>query len=248
MENPSKAQIGMYAKQLKLSTLSNYEKILHQLAPDSGYETFLLEVLKSEVLQRQENQQKRRLKAASFPYYKTLDEFKYSELKHVNEAYIWELASCEYIKRRENIIMIGSTGNGKSHLSIGLGIRACKEGYNVKFLTAATLVNMLSEARDSYKLSKIEKSFQKFDLLVLDELSYLSFNRHQSELLFQIIAERSEKASIIVSTNLEFSEWTDLFENEKIIAAMIDRLTFRSHILNMNGDSYRLKESKRLKS
>lgn len=244
MDTAIKAQIDLFAKQLKFSTLTNYEKIINQIQPDSRYEDFLLEILKNEVFQRQENQQKRRLKAAGFPYNKALDEFKYSELKFVSEPYIWELASCEYIKRRENIIMIGGPGTGKTHLSIGLGLKACQEGFKVKFLTAATLVNMLSEARDGYNLSKLEKSLQKHQLLVIDELSYLSFNRHQSELLFQVIAERAERASLIVNTNLQFSEWTELFESEKILAAMIDRLTFKSHILNMNGDSYRLKERK----
>lgn len=247
MENssPNNAQIHIFAKQLRLPTIGNYEKVIRQMDPTAGYESFLLEILKQEVTHRQENQQKRRLRIAGFPNPKTLDEFDYSRLEHVRQEYIWELASCDYIKRRENIIMIGNTGMGKSHISIGLGMRACKEGFNVKFITAANLVNMLSEARDSYRLNKLEKSFQKFDLLIIDELSYLTFNRHHSELLFQVIAERSEKASIIVSTNLQFSEWTDIFENEKMVAAMIDRLTFRSHILNMNGDSYRLEERKR---
>ena len=246
-ESPQKAQITLLAKQLKLSTLSGYSKIVQQMTTQSGYEEFLLEVLKNEVAQRQENQQRRRIKTASFPYTKTLDEFDYSRLKYVQDAFIWELASCQYIKKRENVIMVGGPGNGKTHLSIGLGLRACKEGFHVKFITAAALVNMLSEAKESYKLGRIEKSLQKYDLLILDELSYLSFNRYQSELLFQVITERSERGSVIVTTNLEFSEWTELFENEKLIAAMIDRLTFRSHILNMNGDSYRLTERQKVK-
>jgi DNA replication protein DnaC len=180
--NPINAQIGIFAKQLRLPTIGNYEKVIRKMDPNTGYESFLLEILKQEVTHRQENQQKRRLRIAGFPKPKTLDEFDYSRLDHVRQEYIWELASCDYIKRRENIIMIGNTGMGKSHMSIGLGMRACKEGFHVKFITAANLVNMLSEARDSYRLNKLEKSFQNFDLLIIDELSYLTFNRHHSEL------------------------------------------------------------------
>ncbi|MGI6537336.1 MAG: ATP-binding protein [Caldicoprobacterales bacterium] len=139
--------------------------------------------------------------------------------------------------------MIGNPGSGKSHLSIGLGLRAIKEGFNVKFYTAATLATTLVEAREFKSLGKLEKQIQKADLLILDELSYLSFNRYQSELLFKVISDRSEKASIIVTTNLPFSKWTGLFENTTMVTALVDRLTFRSHVLNMNGDSYRKNQS-----
>ena len=142
--------------------------------------------------------------------------------------------------------MIGNPGAGKSHLSIGLGMKACQAGFAVKFYTAANLAMELLEALQYNRLSKFEKSLAKIDLLILDELSYLTFNRHQSEMLFQVISERSERASIIVTTNLEFSRWTELFENEIMVAALIDRITFRSHILDMNvKDSYRLLQTKK---
>ena len=141
--------------------------------------------------------------------------------------------------------MIGNSGSGKTHLSIALGLRACHAGMNVRFYTASNLVNDLSEALEFKRLSKLEKSLAKVELLILDELSYLTFNRHQSELLFQVISERSERSSVIVTTNLEFSNWTQIFENEIMVAAMIDRLTFKSHILNMNvKDSYRLQQTR----
>lgn len=140
-------------------------------------------------------------------------------------------------------IMIGNPGRGKTHLSIALGLKACTQGYNVLFKNAATLSTELCGTKDNYRLGKLERTLAKADLLILDELSYLSFNRHQSELLFKVISDRSEKSSTIVTTNLPFSKWTDLFENTTMVAALIDRLTFRSHILDMNGDSYRLRST-----
>ena len=137
--------------------------------------------------------------------------------------------------------MIGNPGRGKTHIAIALGIKACLQGYRVLFKNASTLSTELTEARDNYQLGKLERQLDKTDLLILDELSYLSFNRHQSELLFKVISDRSEKSSTIVTTNLPFSKWTDLFENTTMVTALIDRLTFRSHVLDMNGDSYRLK-------
>jgi len=242
--NPTHETIKLYAKQLRIPTFTDYKNVARHLGPGDGYDKFLCQMMKQEVLQRQETSQRRRVKKAGFPVMKTLDEFEYERLEHVSKALIWELASCDYIKKRQNVVMIGNPGAGKSHLSIGLGLKACYAGFNVKFYTAMNLANELTEAMQFHRLSKLEKHLAKYDLLILDELSYLSFNRHKSEMLFQVISERSERASVIVTTNLEFSRWTELFENEIMVAAMIDRLTFRSHILNMNvKDSYRLEKT-----
>lgn len=241
---PVKEQIKLYAKQLKTPTLIGYEKVIRQLAPGDGYDKFLCELLKQELSQRQATSQKRRIKKAGFPMMKTLDEFIYSRLEHVTDSFLWELASCDYIKNRQNIIMIGNPGAGKTHLSIGLGLKACYLGFNVRFYTAMNLANELAEAAQDHRLSKLEKSLAKTDLLIIDELSYLTFNRYQSEMLFQVISERSERASVIITTNLEFSRWTELFENEIMVSALIDRVTFRAHILDMNvKESYRLEET-----
>jgi DNA replication protein DnaC len=132
--------------------------------------------------------------------------------------------------------MIGNPGTGKSHLSVALGIKACMQGMNVKFYTAANLSNELIEAQEYKKLRKLEKQIAKAELLIIDELSYLTFNRHQSELLFKVIADRSERQSVIVSTNLKFSDWVTMFENTTMVTALVDRLTFRSHVLNMNSE------------
>lgn len=243
--NPLKEAIKLYAKQLRMPTFSNYENVVRQLAPGDGYDQFLCQLMKLELTQRQEASQRRRIKKANFPVTKSLDEFEFKRLEHVSESFIWELASCDFINKRQNIVMIGNPGSGKTHIAIGLGMKACYAGFNVKFYTAVNLANALAEAIEFHRLSKLEKSLAKVDLLIIDELSYLTFNRHQSEMLFQVISERSERASVIVTTNLEFSRWTELFENEIMVAALIDRITFRSHILNMNvKDSYRLEQTR----
>lgn len=242
--NTTSEMIRLYARQLKIPTFADYEEILRQADPSADFGTLLLELMKTETVSRQENQNKRRLKAAGFPYLKTMDEFDCSQLNEaVSPLFLNELASCQFIRQRQNIVMIGNPGRGKTHLSIALGLKACSQGFNVLFKNAATLSTELCEARDNYRLGKLERSLSKADLLILDELSYLSFNRHQSELLFKVISDRSEKGSTIVTTNLPFSKWTELFENTTMVAALIDRLTFHSHVLDMNGESYRLKSS-----
>ena len=242
--NTTSEMIRLYARQLKIPTFADYEEILRQADPSADFGTLLLELMKAETASRQENQNKRRLKAAGFPYLKTMDEFDCSQLNEaVSPLFLNELASCQFIRQRQNVVMIGNPGRGKTHLSIALGLKACSQGFNVLFKNAATLSTELCEARDNYRLGKLERSLAKADLLILDELSYLSFNRHQSELLFKVIADRSERGSVIVTTNLPFSEWTTLFENTALVAALVDRLTFRSYILDMNGESYRLDQA-----
>ena len=241
MNSVQKETIKLYAKQLRVPTFNNYDKVIRHLSADDGYEQFLIELMKQELAERSVTGQKRRIKAAKFPSLKTLDEFDMSRLENVSESTIRQLASCDFIKQRQNIVMIGNPGSGKTHLSIALGMNACEAGYRVKFYTAVNLASELAEAVQMNRLSKLEKSLSKIDLLIIDELSYLTFNRYQSEMLFQIISERSERASVIISTNLEFSEWTQLFENEMMLAALIDRVTFRSFVLNMNcSSSYRI--------
>ena len=241
MNSVQKETIKLYAKQLRVPTFNNYDNVIRQLSADDGYEQFLIELMKQELAEHSVTGQKRKIKAAKFPSLKTLDEFDMSRLENVSESTIRQLASCDFIKQRQNIVMIGNPGSGKTHLSIALGMNACEAGYRVKFYTAVNLAAELAEAVQMNRLSRLEKSLSKIDLLIIDELSYLTFNRYQSEMLFQIISEPSERASVIISTNLEFSEWTQLFENEMMLAALIDRVTFRSFVLNMNcSSSYRI--------
>jgi DNA replication protein DnaC len=235
--------IKLHAKQLKLPTVSRYEEVLRQAEEQGwGYEQFLCELMSREVEQRQLNQQARRMRAARFPLKKSLDDFDFKNLPHVEEAVVWQLATGEFIDRHENIIMIGNPGTGKTHLAIGLGIRLCKQKYKVLFYTAANLVTELVEARDDHRLSRLEQKLEKVDLLIVDELSYLTFSKSQSELLFHVLSIRNERGSVIITTNLEFSRWGELFPDSMLTAALIDRLTHHAHILNMNAESYRFKQ------
>lgn len=234
-------QIRMLAKHLKLPTVANYMDIVRQCKPDADFSDVLLELLTAEVNARRENQNRRRQKAAGFPYRKSLDDFDFTKLnKSVSPVFIHELASCKFIGEKKNIVMIGNPGRGKTHISIAIGMKACLLGYKVVFKNAAELSTELTEARDSYQLGKLERNLEKADLLILDELSYISFNKYESELLFKVISDRCERSSTIVTTNLPFSRWTELFENNTMLSALVDRLTFRSHVLDMNGPSYRL--------
>ena len=239
-------QIQLYAKQLKIPTFSHYEEVLRRTSPDQTFAELLLFLLKAEYEQRQENKNQRRLKQAGFPYTKTLDELDVSRYSsQITEMFMMELASCRFIDDKKNIVMMGNPGRGKTHLAIGLGLKACAAGMSVLFKNASALSTDLTEARDTYVLGKLEKKIQKADLLIIDEMGYVRFDRYQSELLFKVIADRSECGSIIVTTNLPFSEWTTLFENTAMVTALVDRLTFHSYILDMNGDSYRLEQAKK---
>lgn len=241
-------QIRLFARYLKIPTFCDYNEILRRMKPDNKFEDILLELMKSESIQRQENQNRRRLRAAGFPYHKTFDDLELGRYDgSITEIFINELSSCKFITEKKNIVMIGNPGRGKTHLSIGLGLKACSLGLDALFKNAATLSTELTEARDNYSLGKLEKRIRKADLLILDELSYISFNRYQSELLFKVVSERSERGSVIVTTNLPFSQWTDLFENTTMVAALVDRLTFKSYVLDMNGDSYRLEQTMKSK-
>jgi DNA replication protein DnaC len=242
--NPTADQIKMYAKHLRIPTFGDYQDLLRTINPNDKFEDILLELMKTESAQRQENQNKRRLKAATFPYHKILDDLDLSRYDgSITDIFLNELSSCKFIDEKKNIVMIGNPGRGKTHLAIGLGLKACSLGFNVLFKNAAALSTELLEAKDNYSLGRLEKRIQKSDLLILDELSYISFNRYQSELLFKVISDRSERASVIVTTNLSFSQWTELFENTAMVAALVDRLTFKSHVLDMNGESYRLEQT-----
>jgi DNA replication protein DnaC len=241
--NASPELIKIYAKELKLPTMVHYEDMLRQAEERGyGYEQFLQALLEREVEQRQQNQQVRRIRAARFPVKKSLYDFDFKQLLHVEEALIWQLATGEFIDKHENIIAIGNPGTGKTHLMIGLGIRLCKQKYRVRFYTAASLATELAEAQADQRLTRFEQSLEKIDLLILDELSYLTFTKPQAELLFHQLSVRNERGSVAITTNLEFSRWGEFFPDSMLTAALVDRLTHHAHILNMNGTSFRLKQ------
>ena len=245
MIDPVDEQIKLLSKQLKVPTFASYNTTLRQAGQDATFNQLLLSLMKREYDQRQENNNRRRLKQACFPFTKTLDELDLSRYDgKVSNIVINELGSCRFIEDKKNLIMIGNPGRGKTHIAIGIGLEAIAQGKSVLFKNAATLSTELSEARDNYQLGKLEKKIRNVDLLILDEMGYVSFDRYQSELLFKVVADRSERGNIIVTTNLPFSEWTSLFANAAMVAALVDRLTFKSYILDMNGESYRLEHAK----
>ncbi|MDW7673964.1 MAG: IS21-like element helper ATPase IstB [Bacillota bacterium] len=233
--------LNTYLKQLRLPTiLKNYREAAER---DQTFEEFLLCLFEQEVTQREENNLKRRLKHAKFPSIKTLESFDFSAIPSLKKKKVLELSRAGFIEKFENIIIVGNHGTGKTHLATSLALAACRQGYKVRFYNVAGLVNELIMAQSDHNLLKFEKQWLKFDLVVLDELGYLPFSSIGSQLLFQFCSSRYERGSMILTTNLEFAEWTQVFGEEKLTAALLDRLTHKCHILQMNGDSFRFKQS-----
>ena len=185
----------------------------------------------------------RRIKEARFPTVKSLDSFDFTTIPSLNKTLVLELARCEYIARRENVIAVGNSGTGKTHISLGLGL-AAQKGLSVGFTTAAALVHELIEARDDKRLLRLQRQLAAYKLLIIDELGYVPLSTTGAELLFEVFSQRYEHGSTIVTSNLPFDEWTGVFGSERLTGALLDRLTHHVHILEMNGDSYRLKQSK----
>jgi DNA replication protein DnaC len=204
-----------------------------------------LELTELELIERESKSTERRIKDATFPVKKTLDSFDFKAIPSLNKSMVMELARSEYIKKLENVLAVGNSGTGKTHLAIALGLIACQEGIKVKFFTAASLVTALMEARDEKSLTKFKRQLSRKDLIIVDELGYVPFSKTGAELLFEFFAERYERGSIMVTTNLPFDQWTEVLGSERLTGALLDRLTHRVHILEMNGESYRFKESMR---
>ena len=163
----------------------------------------------------------------------------------VNKSLVLELARCEFIDRRENVLALGNSGTGKTHIALALGLAACQKGYRVRFTTAASLVHELLEARDEKRLLRFQKQLAKQDLLIVDELGYVPLSKTGAELLFEVFSQRYEQGSQLVTSNLPFDEWTEILGSERMTGALLDRLTHRVHILEANGESYRLREAKK---
>jgi DNA replication protein DnaC len=187
----------------------------------------------------------RRIKAAKFPATKSLDSFDFAAIPSLNKALTMELARGEFIDRRENVIALGPSGTGKTHVALGLGLAACQKGRKVGFTTAAILVHELMEAVDDRRLQRLQKSLATHDLLIIDELGFVPLSKTGAELLFEVISQRYERGSIIITSNLPFDEWTEVFGSERLTGAILDRLTHHVHILEMNGGSFRLRQSRK---
>ena len=198
-----------------------------------------------ELIDRERRMVERRIKAARFPAVKSLDTFDFTAIASLNKMLVLELARCEFILRRENVIALGNSGTGKTHAALALGLAACQKGFSVAFTTAAGLVHQLMEARDERRLLKLQRDLQTVKLLIVDELGYVPLSPTGAELLFEILSQRYERSSTIVTSNLPFEDWTSVLGSERLTGALLDRLTHHVHILTMNGDSYRLKQSAR---
>jgi DNA replication protein DnaC len=236
-------------KQLRMPTMAKQYRSLAREAEERnlGYEQYLLALLESEAQVREENQKQRLLKQATFPVQKTLDTYDFSLMPSLNRNRFLTLAKGGFVENKENIIFLGNSGTGKSHLATGIGVEMIQKGYKTKFITASELVEELLMANEEHKLGSFERKWLKYDVIIVDELGYIPFSKTGAELLFQFFSSRYERASVIITTNLEFTEWTDVFGDEKMTAALLDRLTHRSHILLMNGPSFRFRQSMKQK-
>ena len=185
-----------------------------------------------------------RIHAVSASFLGLPDTFHFPAIPSVNKALVMELARCEYIQRRENVIAIGNSGTGKTHVALGLGLAACQRGMSVGFTTAAGLAHEMMEARDERRLLNLQKQLARLNLLIIDELGFVPLSRTGAELLFEVFSQRYERGSVMVTTNLPFDEWTEVFGSERLTGALLDRLTHHVHILEMNGESHRLKRSR----
>jgi DNA replication protein DnaC len=233
-----------YLKRLRLSTfLHNYAKFGEDAAQQRlGYDRFLLALAEQEVLQRQENQRQRRIRDARFPVHKELADFDFSCVPSLSKQRILELARGAYIDKTEPIILVGNPGLGKTHVATGLALAACRQGHRVRFYTAAGLVNELILAQDEHRLSKILALALKHQLIILDELGFIPFSATGAQLIFQFCSTLYEQVAMIVTTNLRFADWVQVFGDERLTAALLDRLAHKAHILEFVGESYRFRQ------
>ncbi len=245
MMSATLVELREHLKALSLSTTARDLESKMRQAKESGpsYDDFLLDLTAAELQARAENRLNRRVREAKFPLLKTLEGFDFAAVPDLDIRVIRELAGCEYIKEHRNVIFLGRSGTGKTHLATSLGIEACRNNYRTRFVSCYGLVNELIEARQEKDLRRLIGRHARYDLLILDELGYIPFSKEGAELLFQVLAERQEKGSVIMTTNLGFADWTQIFGDPVMTAALLDRLTHRAHIINCQWDSYRLKES-----
>jgi DNA replication protein DnaC len=246
MKNEIIDQIKEISKQVRLPGVRRYllDEIKEANRKNLSYEAFLYNLLLKEYDLRLESSKKNRIRLANFPYRKYLEELSIEDLPPDARKRFKVLKSLDFIENGQNVILAGSPGTGKTHLAIGLGIKACMAGYKVLFATIPLLINQLKESRSERTLIRLESIFEKYDLVIADELGYISFDKEGSELLFTHLSLRAGRKSTIITTNLSFERWDEIFSDSVMTAAMIDRLTHKSYILNMNGNSYRLKETR----
>ncbi|HTV89035.1 MAG TPA: IS21-like element helper ATPase IstB [Stellaceae bacterium] len=235
-----------HLKALKLPTfLSQYATLAEQCAAEGlDPSHYLLRLAELELGERQRQVTERRIKAARFPAVKELDGFDFAAVPTLDQEAIRELANCDYIARNENIIAVGNSGTGKTHLAIGLGVEACRKGVSVRFITAASLVHELLEASDERRLLRLQRRLASYRLLIIDELAYAPLSAVGADLLFDVVSQRYERGSTIITSSLPFEEWISVFGTAQLTGAVLDRLVHYAHILEVRGESYRLKQSR----
>ena len=235
-----------YLKALRLPTFLREHEKLARLCSSEGVDHlgYLSRLAELEMIERAGRMVERRIKLAKFPAIKSLDSFEFKAIPSLNKMQVLDLARCEYIDRRENIIALGPSGTGKTHIALGLGLAACQKGLSVGFITASALVHELMEARDEKTLLRLQKKLAGYKLLIIDELGFVPLSKTGAELLFEVFSQRYECGSTMVTSNLPFDEWTETFGSDRLTGALLDRLTHHVNILEMNGDSYRLNQSK----
>jgi len=246
METPQ-VLLDHHLKALRLPTfLREYDQVAQQCAAEGvDYPRYLLRLSEQELLDRERRATERRIKQARFRVVKSLDSFDFLALPSLNKALVLELARSEFIDRKENVRALGNSGTGKTHIALALGLAACQKGYRVRFTTAASLVHALMEAKDEKRLLRFQKLQASYELLIIDELGLVPLSKTGAEMLCEIFSLRYERGATMVTSNLPFNEWTEVLGSERLTGALLDRLTHHVHILEMNGESYRLKESKR---
>lgn len=241
------AVIAEYLKGLKLPAFAAEYAALARQAREGGwdYEDFLRELLETELRSREERTANRRLKEARFPDIKTLDGLDWEALKGISRQKVMELAACEFLTKASDVVIAGPVGTGKTHVAISLGVEAARRRFRVAFYRAADLVRALTEARDERTLTLVHRRLRRVDLLILDELGFVPFERAGGELLFDLISERHELRSTLITTNLSFGEWVQVFGDEKLTTALLDRLGHHAHVLTTKGESYRTRRRRR---
>ena len=245
-KDPSTLLLEHHLKVLKLPTfVRDYASVAAACAQERcDYPTYLLRLTERELIERERKAAERRIKDARFPVIKTIASFDFKAQASINEPLVRELLVGEYITRRETVFLVGNPGTGKTHLATALGHTACAQGRRVRFMTTSGLVTQLLEAREDRSLRRLIKQMERIELLILDELGYVPFSKAGAELLFDVISRAYERTSVIITTNLPFENWTEVLGSERLTGAMLDRLTHRVHILEANGESYRLKDAK----
>ena len=245
MRAGTEALLKQNLKMLKLSHMDRDLASQLRQARENGidYGEFLLSLTEIEMQMRMENRLKRRLREAKFPLIKTLEMFDYGAAPGLDKRQLRELEGGEYISQHRNVIFLGKSGTGKTHMSTGLAVAACRQGIATRFVSGCGLVNELIEAKNGRNLSRMIQRYARYGLILIDELGYVPFSREGSELLFQVLAERHERSSVIITTNLGFADWTQIFGDPTLTAALLDRLTHKAYIINCTWESYRLTET-----